>query len=178
MEEIALLSGIPRSTLYYRYGSKAEILRELIEAMLIDLRVSVSHALTTEGPAIMKLRAVVGAQLQHLESNPALSRSLLTNLGNLGDLVDLVHLVDLAFIHPVKTMFDDGRRDGSLVVTDPELASEALYGAVVVIGLRRLMANSHIEVDDLATGLVDLVTNTAVAPSSVLTGERRRRTKA
>lgn len=166
MEQIARLSGIPRSTLYYRYANKAEILQELVEAMLADLEVSISEALASGGLAVDRLAAVVRAQLQHLASNPALSRALLANLGAVSEVVDLLSSVNGAFVQPVRAMFDEGRRDGSLVVTDPELASEALYGAVLIVGLRRLMADGHIAVDALAAGLIEMFIERDDGPES------------
>ncbi|MFZ6003154.1 MAG: TetR/AcrR family transcriptional regulator [Actinomycetota bacterium] len=77
MEQLAMSSGIPRSTLYYRFANKDTILRALLDAMIDDLEASTSAALVREGPASMRLGAVVRAQLQHLlpTRRPAVSSS-------------------------------------------------------------------------------------------------------
>lgn len=154
MEQLAASSGIPRSTLYYRFANKETILRALLDAMIDDLEASTSVALAREGPASMRLGAVVRAQLQHLASNPAASRLLLGNLADAAGLEDVFERVDAAFIQPVRCMFEEGREDGSLLVSDPSLASEALYGAVTVTGLRRLLRDGSIAVDEVADGLM------------------------
>ncbi len=160
-------SGIPRSTLYYRFANRETILRSLLEAMIDDLEASTSAALAREGPASVRLDAVVRAQLHHLASNPAASRVLLGHLADAAGVVDLFERIDAAFIAPVRHMFEAGREDGSLLVPDPALASEALYGAVTVIGLRRLLGNGSIAVDEVADGLMRMF--------SAGTGERSSR---
>jgi len=154
MDQLAASSGIPRSTLYYHFANKETILRALLERMIDDLEASITAALTTEGPASLRLREVVRAQLGHLASNPAASRLLVGNLADVAGLVDLFDRIDAACIQPVRRMFDDGREDGSLYVPDPLLASETLYGAITVIGLRRLLRDGSIPVDELADGLM------------------------
>lgn len=64
-------------------------------------------------------------------------------------------------------MFEEGREDDSLPVSDPTLASEALYGAVTVTGLRRLLTDGSVNVDELADGLMLMF--------SVGTGQRSSR---
>lgn len=160
-------SGIPRSTLYYRFANKDTILRALLEAMIDDLEASTSAALAREGPASARLGAVVRAQLQHLASNPAASRLLLGNLADAAGLADVFERIDAAFIQPVRRMFEEGREDDSLPVSDPTLASEALYGAVTVTGLRRLLTDGSVNVDELADGLMLMF--------SVGTGQRSSR---
>jgi len=162
MEQLAAASGIPRSTLYHRFANKDTILRALLEAMIDDLEVSTKAALSIQGPASMRLEAVVRAQLDHLASNPAASRLLVGNLADGAGLLDVFERVDAAFIQPVRRMFESGREDGSLLVPDPGLASEALYGAVTVTGLRRLLRDGSIAVDELADDLMRMFAVEAV----------------
>jgi hypothetical protein len=49
-----------------------------------------------------------------------------------------------------------GAENGTLRPVDPEIAATALYGAVTVIGLRSLVIDNHLDVDEVSGQILPL----------------------
>jgi hypothetical protein len=101
------------------------------------------------------LRAVIRAHLEHLNDHPAATQVLVANLGRAGRLPEIAARVTQGFEEPVRRLLAEGAEDGSLrAQADDELAATALFGAVLVIGLRSLVVEGSIDVDRV-TELLD-----------------------
>jgi AcrR family transcriptional regulator len=148
MEDIAAAAGVSRTSLYYYFAGKDDILAFLLRAMLDDLtRVAVGAA-SGPGSAPVRLGAVIRAQLEHLNAHPTLSQLLIANLGRAGKLPDIAARVNDGFVEPVKRLLAEGAADGSFrTLPHDDLGAGALFGAVLVIGLRSLVTQGFIDVD-------------------------------
>ena len=148
MEDIATAAGVSRTSLYYYFAGKDDILAFLLRAMLDDLTQVAVGAADGPGAAPERLGAVIRAQLDHLNSHPTLSQLLIANLGRAGKLPDIAARVNDGFIEPVKRVLAEGAAEGSLrSLSDEDLGASALFGAVLVIGLRCLVTEGSIDVD-------------------------------
>ena len=133
---------------YYYFAGKDDILAFLLRAMLDDLTHVAVGAAEGTGAAPERLGAVIRAQLDHLNSHPTLSQLLIANLGRAGKLPDIAARVNDGFIDPVKRVLAEGAAEGSLrALSDDDLGASALFGAVLVIGLRSLVTEGSIDVD-------------------------------
>jgi TetR/AcrR family transcriptional regulator len=155
-EDIAEASGIPRATLYYYFSSKDEILQFLLTRMLERLTDAVAAAEDPDAAIPDRLAAVVRAQLAHLGEFPATAQLLTANLGKAGKLPDLAAGINAAFHEPVRRLLALGAENGTLRPVDPEIAATALYGAVTVIGLRSLVIDNHLDVDEISGQILPL----------------------
>jgi len=155
-EDIAEASGIPRATLYYYFSSKDEILQFLLTRMLERLTDAVAAAEDPDAAIPDRLAAVVRAQLAHLGEFPATAQLLTANLGKAGKLPDLAAGINAAFHEPVRRLLALGAANGTLRPVDPEIAATALYGAVTVIGLRSLVIDNHLDVDEVSGQILPL----------------------
>jgi AcrR family transcriptional regulator len=166
MEDIAAAAGVSRTSLYYYFAGKDDILAFLLRAMLDDLtRVAVGAA-TRPGTPPERLGAVIRAQLGHLNAHPTLSQLLIANLGRAGKLPDIAARVNDGFIEPVKRLLSEGAADGSLrTLADDDLGASALFGAVLVIGLRSLVTDGSIDVDRVMAMVGPMFWN-GIAPHS------------
>jgi hypothetical protein len=124
--------------------------------MLQRLTEAVVAAEDPESPVPERLAAVVRAQLAHLGEFPATAQLLTANLGKAGKLPDLAAGINAAFHEPVRRLLALGAQDATLRPVDPEIAATALYGAVTVIGLRSLVIDNHIDVDEISAQLLPL----------------------
>ena len=165
MEDIAAAAGVSRTSLYYYFAGKDDILAFLLRAMLDDLtRVAVGAADGPDSPPL-RLEAVIRAQLEHLNAHPTLSQLLIANLGRAGKLPDIAARVNDGFVEPVKRLLAEGAADGSFrTLADDDLGAGALFGAVLVIGLRSLVTEGSIDVDRVMTLIGPMFWN-GIAPS-------------
>jgi AcrR family transcriptional regulator len=148
MNDIATAAGVARSSLYYYFANKDDVLAYLLRAVLEDLTTSTAAAIDGPGTPPDRLAAVIRAQLEHLDRNPAASQLLIANLGRAGKLPDIAARVGMGFEEPVRRLLAEGAADGSLrTLDDDDLGATALFGAVLVIGLRALVVDGHIDVD-------------------------------
>ena len=92
---------------------------------------------------------MIRAQLGHLNAHPAASQLLIANLGRAGKLPDIAARINAGFQEPLRRLLADGATNGTLrPLTDDHLGATALFGAVLVIGLRAIVVDGHIDVDD------------------------------
>lgn len=157
MADIAAATGVSRTTLYYYFASKDDVLAFLIRSMLDDLGTSVEAALAVEGDAFTRLRAVVRAQLDHLAANPATSQLLLMNLGRTGQVAQIASGIDAGFDAPVRQVLRDGVAAGELGELDVELTATAIYASVTIVGLRSLVLTGGIDVSEVADRLFSML---------------------
>ncbi len=152
MEDIATAAGVSRTSLYYYFSGKDDILAFLLRSMLDDLTQVAAGEADGAGDASQRLGAVIRAQLGHLNAHPTLSQLLIANLGRAGKLPDIAARVNDGFIEPVKRLLTAGAADGSFrTLPDDDLGAGALFGAVLVIGLRSIVTEGSINVDRIMT---------------------------
>lgn len=157
MEEIASASGIPRATLYYYFSSKDEVLAFLLRATLTELADAVSRVVEGPGNAATRLLGVIRAQLAHMAANPATSQLLVANLGKAGSLPAIAAQVDAGFHAPVRKLLEEGVAEGTMrTIEELELGASALFGAIVVVGLRCLVIDGTIDVDRITASLAPM----------------------
>jgi AcrR family transcriptional regulator len=148
MHDIAVAAGVARSSLYYYFANKDDVLAYFMRSMLEELTQSTAAAANGPGDAPTRLGAVIRAQLEHLNNHPSASQLLIANLGRAGKLPDIAARVNEGFDEPVRRLLVEGAADGTLrTLANAELGATALFGAVLVIGLRCLVVEGHIDVD-------------------------------
>jgi AcrR family transcriptional regulator len=154
MNGIAAAAGVARSSLYYYFSGKDDVLTFLLRSTLEELADSASAASEGDGDVPTRLYAVVRAQLEHLNAHPTTSQLLIANLGRVGKLPDIAARVDEGFQAPVRRLLEEGAAAGTLRrLVDPGLGATALFGAVLVIGLQSLVLNGSIDVDAVTASI-------------------------
>jgi AcrR family transcriptional regulator len=148
MSDVASAAGVARSSLYYYFTNKDDVLAYLLRAVLDELTESTAVAAAGPGTPPARLAAVIRAQLAHLDAHPAATQVLIANLGRAGRLPDIAGRVREGFEDPVRDLLAEGAADGTLrPLPDDDLGAAALFGAVLVIGLRSLVLEGSIDVD-------------------------------
>lgn len=166
MADIAAAAGVARSSLYYYFTNKDDILAFFLRAMLDELAEATAAAANGPGDPPARLGAVVRAQLEHLDRHRAASQQLIAHLGRAGRLTDIAARINNGFEEPVRRLLVEGAQEGTLrPLPDTELGATALFGAVLVIGLRSLILNGRIDVDQVMD-LVGPMFWQGIAPSA------------
>ena len=147
MNSIAQAAGVARSSLYYYFANKEDVLAYLLRSILEELTTATIDAASGAGSPSDRLDAVIRAQLEHLNQHPAAHQQLIANLGRAGKLPDIAAQVNQNFEVPVRRLLAEGASDGSFrTLPDAELGATALFDTVLVIGLRALVVDGHIDV--------------------------------
>ena len=148
MGDVAAAAGVARSSLYYYFTNKDDVLAYLLRSVLDELTEATAAAAIGTSPPPARLAAVIRAQLEHLDAHPAATQVLIANLGRAGRLPDIAVRVREGFEDPVRSLLAEGAADGTLrPLDDDDLGAAALFGAVLVIGLRSLVLDGSIDVD-------------------------------
>lgn len=148
MHGIAEVAGVARSSLYYYFANKDDVLAFLSRSVLEELITAAVDAASGPGTPSERLSAVIRAQFEHLDQHPAASQQLVANLARASKLPDVAALVHQGFEVPVRQLLAEGAADGTLrALPDEELGATALFGAVLLIGRRALIVDGHIDVE-------------------------------
>jgi AcrR family transcriptional regulator len=148
MTDIAAAAGVARSSLYYYFAGREDVLSFLLQSTLETLTDTIAAAATSPGDPATRLRAVLRAHLQHLNDHPAATRLLVANLGRAGRLREIAAAVTESVEEPVRKLLAEGAHDGSLrAQPDAELAATGLVGAVLIVGMRALVVEGSVDID-------------------------------
>jgi TetR/AcrR family transcriptional regulator len=170
MNDIAVAAGLSRSSLYYYFSGKQDVLGFLVRLMVDELAESALAAWAVAGDAPTRLRAVVRAQVETLNAHVTTSQMLIANLGRARELPDIAARVREGFHDPVRRLLVEGAADGTIrPLADTELATTALFGAVLVVGFASFGLTGGIDVDamiDSVAGmfLIGLAPSAAAPP--------------
>jgi AcrR family transcriptional regulator len=176
MADIAAAAGIARSSLYYYFANKDDVLSFFLRSTLQALTEATGPVVAAPGDPRTRLRAVIRAQLQHLNDHPSASQLLIANLGRVGKLPDIAASVAAGFEEPVRRLLAEGTSDGSFRrLPDEEMAATALFGAALVVGLRTLVVEGTIDVDRVTDVVEAVFWDGIVAPATATSAAPQRR---
>jgi AcrR family transcriptional regulator len=148
MSDIAAAAGLSRSSLYYYFTGKQDVLGFLVRSMVDDLAESSRAARAIAGDAPTRLRALIRAQLETLNAHVTTSQMLIANLGRARELPDIAARLREGFHDPVRRLLAEGAVDGTFrPLADTEVATTALFGAVLVIGFASFGLPGGVDVD-------------------------------
>lgn len=158
IEDIAEATGIPKTTLYYYFVGKEEILVFLQRDLLAEVADAVAIAVDTDGTAAERLREVIRAQLRVMAERPAVWRALIADLGRAARLPELVDALANAYYAPVEQLLGDGGADGSLRYSeDPATIAMAIFGVATMVGLRHVLAGHDLDAEGMAGQVIAFV---------------------
>jgi len=172
IDELATVTGIPRATLYYYFPGKEHILAHLLSRTLEKISGRLAEAAELSGTGRERLTRVVHAHLAFISDNGPTYRLLSRELGRVAPLVDIAAGVDNAILAPIRGALQDGANDGTLRVSDSSTASSVVHGAVLVVGLQRLVSGSAISIEEQADTLLEMLLTGFAPVESMIEGGR------
>ena len=158
VEDLAAAARLGKTTLYYYFAGKEDILGWLLQRLLDAVADAVADAADSTGSARRRLERVVLAQLRAMAGHPAACRALIANLGRAAGLPEIAAGVANAFHHPVSAILADGVADASLDPgPDLEAATTVVFGAVTITGLHYLLAPGTLDPEAAAEAVLRVV---------------------
>lgn len=157
MEDLAKVTGIPNSTMYYYFAGKHEVLGFLVRDYLDNLAITIADSLAGLEDATERLVALVRAHLGVMAAQPHTCQVLLSELGRIGRLPELSEAIQSAVHRPLQKVLGEGVADGSFRALDTETATSTIYGAVTMAALHHLVAGDAFDPAQLAADVLGVV---------------------
>jgi TetR/AcrR family transcriptional regulator len=157
MEDLAKVTGIPTSTMYYYFAGKHEVLAFLVRDYLDNLAVRIADSLAGAEDATERLARILRAHLGVMAAQPNTCQVLLSELGRVGRLPELSEAVQSAVHRPLQKVLAEGVADGSFRPLDTETTTSTIYGAVTMTALHHLVAGVAFEPAQLAEDVLAVV---------------------
>jgi TetR/AcrR family transcriptional regulator len=145
MEDIARVTGISKTTLYYYFEGKEDLFARLLADGLLAVEHEVSQALQGERTAAQQLAAVIEAQVTVMNRNPEVARAMFSELARAERIPEIAAAVDAAYYAPVLRLLAAGAADRSIRdVPDVRETVMAIFGSVAITGLHYLVRDGQI----------------------------------
>lgn len=157
MEDLAKVTGVPTSTMYYYFDGKHQVLAFLVRDYLDGLAAAIAAAVEAADDPTDRLVALVRAHLGAMAAQPDTCQVLLSELGRIGRLPDMAEAVQSAVHRPLQKILADGVADGSFRSLDAETSTSTIYGAVTMTALHHLVAGASFQAARLAEEILAVV---------------------
>ena len=155
IDEVARVTGIPRTTLYYHFSGR----EGLIDTLLRDKVTRIGAALADGGhadaaSAEARVEQLLTAIATTIAEDPTLCTTLMARLAVLPHDDPLPAAVERVVLRPLERALIAGIVTGEMHSDDPELTAHALYGAIATAALARFTRDGHLDGDQLVRTLV------------------------
>jgi hypothetical protein len=131
--------------------------RFALDALVTDVAKRVGAELEAGGDTRQRLDGIVRMVLELPIRTPGASRLLVVNLGRAGTLREVAGAFDGAVVAPIRRLLDEGIQRGEIAEVDVPTTAVALFGAVVMVGMARVIREESVDTTALAESLVQLV---------------------
>jgi len=152
VEEIAAAAGVAKGSVFYNFGSKAELFAAILTDGITRLTVALRGALAA-APDRPQLEVLVTELLRQVHDNPAFAKVIAAEVFRTGRdwqaSIGLIHDEAMAVFRDA-ALADDP----SLAPRDAELAGAAVFGATLVAGLEWLAFQPDRSLDEVLPALL------------------------
>ncbi len=166
VDEIAAAAGVSKGTVYYNFGSKSELIAQLLEygVQLLEERLAPDESL----PSLQALESVLGKTLDFFSEYPSFTQLLVSEMwrtpSEWRDTLSLLRerLFSLAGLTLARVTAEHEVRDD----VDPEIIVGMTLGAALVIGLDRQVFHPNRPREDGVRALMTVMHGYLKAPSA------------
>lgn len=139
LEDVAASIGASRSTLYYYFAGRDDLIAFLLTSHVQDGADAIRAA---DDPALApseRLPAVVDAMVAYLGARPHVCAALLRAASAGDELADVLALNDELVGAPLRDLLAAGAASGAFALEDPALAADVIIGGVLLGVLGRTL---------------------------------------
>lgn len=130
LERIGVEAGLSRATMYRRGLSRDDLVAALVERAVVAYRAAVWPALTSAGPAVVRLTTALHALCDVADAHLQLLVGMFVQSGDVFHRPGPGALVLEVFAEPFERLLRDGAIDGTLRTVDAEVAATTLFNVV------------------------------------------------
>ena len=132
VQEISNQTGISKATIYKLFGSKDNLLLEMVRELFNHLGMLALREVATTTPALERLMSIAEAFLQFGESNQELCLLVLRDGGHCMKEIGQDYQTKMAqFLPGIEPLFDAARKDGSLGKVPTENIVDAILSCLL-----------------------------------------------
>ncbi len=137
-EHVADRVGVARTTLYYYFSGRDDLIGFLLAQHLAEGGRAVAEATADRTlSATDRLRAVLNTMLEFLSAEPGMCGALLSTMARGSGIAEVMLANQQHVAGPLHELLVEGQSTGEFVGTDPADATDALMGALLITVLGR-----------------------------------------
>jgi AcrR family transcriptional regulator len=144
LEDVAATVGVARTTLYYYFSGRDDLVSFLLTRHIQDGADVIRQATEAATSPATKLGAVTVALIEFLAAHPGLCTGLLASLGAAGRMDEALHANEALIASPVRDLVTAGIASGDLHDGDPADITNALLGGILFVVLARTASDREI----------------------------------
>lgn len=152
VEEIAAAAGVAKGSVFYNFGSKAELFSAILTDGVTRLTVALREAIAA-APDRPQLGLLVAELLRQIHDNPAFAKVIAAEVFRTGrdwqGPIELIHDEAMAVFRDA-ALADDP----TLLPHDAEVAGSAVFGATLVAGLEWLAFQPERSLEDVLPAIL------------------------
>jgi AcrR family transcriptional regulator len=137
LEDVATTVGVARTTLYYYFSGRDDLMSFLLSVHLKQGAEVIEKAADGAGTPAKKLYAVAAAIIQFLGEQPGLCTGLLTSFGASGRMEEVLSANETFIAAPVRDLVAAGIASGDVRKGDHSDITNALLGGILLVVLAR-----------------------------------------
>lgn len=157
LEEVASAMGVARTTLYYYFSGRDDLVSFLLAEHIKHGAELISQAIDGPESPAAKLRQVTTALIQFLGQHPSLCTGLLASLGAMGRMDEVLATNEALIVAPVRGLITEGMAAGELRAGDPGDVASAILGGLLLVVLSRTLQGRDVSSDDVADDIADQI---------------------
>ena len=157
LEEVAATVGVARTTLYYYFSGRDDLVSFLLAEHLKHGAELIRQATEGGEPPATKLRQVTVALIQFLGQHPALCTGLLASLGAVGRMDEVLAANEALIVAPVRSLVEAGMAAGDLRAGDAGDVAGAILGGILLVVLSRTLQGRPLSADGVADQIADQI---------------------
>ena len=159
IDEVALMSGVPRATLYYYFSGREDLVQFYLNNLIGRTATAVEKAAAGEGSAPERLAEIMRSVAGAFAEYPRMCVEMASAFKASPNHAEFLGNVDRAVMTPLRETLRDGVAASELVVDDIEMTAAALMGALHQASLSRLIFTGKLDAQEVGDVLVPLLMN-------------------
>lgn len=130
MDEIAIVAGVAKGTLYYNFNSKEEIFNYIIQRGINSLREKINDTKESSLDEIKKLKKICKIQLTMFFENRDFFKVLLSQLWGLEERQNLLRSVIKDYVDDIKVIIDEAIKNGYIKSNNSSILAHTFFGSI------------------------------------------------
>ena len=161
LDEVATTIGVPRATLYYYFSGRDDLTAYLLTRHLEAGNDVFAPALSGEGGAEDKLRALLLAMIGFLAEHPGVCAGLLSAMGSGIGMQEVMTANERVIAAPLRDLLIHGRESGEFTFEDAADTANLLLGAMLITVLGRAVDGRILDDGEFRGSIADQLLRTA-----------------
>lgn len=155
MDDIALMAGVAKGTLYYHFKSKEEIFKYIVKEGMNKIRENVQESVDKEEDVISKLKALCKVQLDLVYKNRDFFKVIMSQLW--GTELRQLELRDMVqkYIMLIETYLREAMDKGSIKKGNTSLMAYTFFGALCSTIVYEIINEDTVNIDEIIDNLTN-----------------------